>query len=36
MVNRVEESTFNPGFSDLSCRNGQHPESVKTALVHRI
>ncbi|PUB10621.1 metal-sensing transcriptional repressor [Paenisporosarcina sp. OV554] len=36
MSNIVEETTLNPGFSDLSCRKSHHPESVKTDLVHRL
>ena len=36
MGNRVEGSTLNPGFSDLSCRKSHHPKSVKTDLVSRL
>ncbi|WP_019414279.1 metal-sensitive transcriptional regulator [Paenisporosarcina sp. TG20] len=36
MGNIVEEALLNPVVSNESCRKSNHPESVKTDLVHRL
>jgi len=36
MDNTVKETLSNPVVSSVSCRKSNHPEAVKTDLVHRL